>query len=300
MEDNRYSFEFRKKFALYLKKYAFYDKSIEILTTILKEEIAYYTIQTVERAEGAPEPQPNDIPQILEEEISVFAEESRYELKPNTNPYYQIRQTLYQLGKVYVFKLHAAKVSEAIGAAMMITKASVGSDETLFTANCLRLLKEVNLKSYSDRSKSYLVEAESAIKQAIDIVAAIVGDGPNYLKARVQLGLGDILLAKKKPDEAEKVMLESQRMIGEIYSDNHPIILEFNANLVDVYTAKSEDSEKLKAVQISEKNLEIAKQFYGPESMFIIKHELALGSNKIGNLQLAEAQTNIGNIRKIV
>jgi hypothetical protein len=34
--------------------------------------------------------------------------------------------------------------------------------------------------------------------------------------------------------------------------------------------------------------------------MFIVKHELALGSNKIGNLLLAEAQANIGNIRKIV
>lgn len=89
-------------------------------------------------------------------------------------------------------------------------------------------------------------------------------------------------------------------MIGEIFSDNHPVILEFNANLVDVYTSKPEESEKLKALQISEKNLEIARQFYGPESMFIVKHELALGSNKIGNLMLAEAQVNIGNIRKIV
>lgn len=29
--DNRYSFQYRKKYALYLKKFAFYDQSAEIL-----------------------------------------------------------------------------------------------------------------------------------------------------------------------------------------------------------------------------------------------------------------------------
>jgi hypothetical protein len=42
--DNRYSFEYRKKYALYLKKFAFYDHSIEILVAIMKDEIAYYNI----------------------------------------------------------------------------------------------------------------------------------------------------------------------------------------------------------------------------------------------------------------
>jgi hypothetical protein len=44
------------------------------------------------------------------------------------------------------------------------------------------------------------------------------------------------------------VILESQRMIGEIFSDNHPVILEFNANLVDVYSSKPEESDKLKTL----------------------------------------------------
>jgi hypothetical protein len=53
--DNRYSFEYRKKYALYLKKFAFYDHSIEILVSILKDEISYYNIQKVERPEGIEE-----------------------------------------------------------------------------------------------------------------------------------------------------------------------------------------------------------------------------------------------------
>ncbi|TNV71246.1 hypothetical protein FGO68_gene16973 [Halteria grandinella] len=297
--DNRYSFEYRKKYALYLKKFAFYDHSIEILIAILKDEIAYYNIQCVPKPEGVQE-QKDDLPQILVEEISVFASEDRYIMKPDTNPYYQVRLSYYQLAKVFVFKLYAAKVSEAIGFAKKITVESQGDEEELFIANCYRLLKEVNLKSYSERNKEAIEEAQRCIERAIDIVGKIVGDGPNYLKARALLGLGDLHLARKQVDEAEKIVLEAQRMVGEIFSDNHPVILEFNQNLVDVYSSKSEESEKLKTLLISEKNLEIAKQFYGPESIFIVRHELALGSNKIGNLQLAEAQANIGNIRKIV
>jgi tetratricopeptide (TPR) repeat protein len=149
---------------------------------------------------------------------------------------------------VFVFKLYAAKVSEAIGFAKKITVESQGDEEELFIANCYRLLKEVNLKSYSERNKEAIDEAQRCIERAIDIVNKIVGDGPNYLKARALLGLGDLHLARKQVDEAERVILESQRMIGEIFSDNHPVILEFNANLVDVYSSKPEESDKLKTL----------------------------------------------------
>jgi hypothetical protein len=42
LQDNRYSFLYRKKYALYLKKFAFYDRAEEVLKKILAEEIAYY------------------------------------------------------------------------------------------------------------------------------------------------------------------------------------------------------------------------------------------------------------------
>jgi len=53
-------------------------------------------------------------------------------------------------------------------------------------------------------------------------------------------------------------------------------------------------------VEISEKNLEIAIKFYGEESVYNLRHELAAASNKIGQLQIQEAQNNIANMRKIV
>lgn len=45
LPDNRYSFLYRKKYCLYLKKFAFYDRAAELLQIILAEEIEYYKIE---------------------------------------------------------------------------------------------------------------------------------------------------------------------------------------------------------------------------------------------------------------
>jgi hypothetical protein len=82
-------------------------------------------------------------------------------------------------------------------------------------------------------------------------------------------------------------------MISELFSENHPCILDFNSNLVEIYASMSEEGQKKKTVLITEKNLEIANKFYGEESVFTLRHHLAAASNKIGHLQIQEAQDNI-------
>ena len=96
------------------------------------------------------------------------------------------------------------------------------------------------------------------------------------------------------------MVLKAQTIIGCIYSESHPIIIDYNSNIIEVISNKSEEADKLKAVQISEKNLEIGRKYYGDDSIFLIKLELTNASNKIAALQLSEAQENIANIRKIV
>jgi hypothetical protein len=88
-------------------------------------------------------------------------------------------------------------------------------------------------------------------------------------------------------------------MIGECYSDNHPCILEFNNNLIEVYS-NMDEGRKSKTVNIAEKNLQIAQEFYGDDSIFALKYMLSYASNSIGALKLQEAQTSIANMRKIV
>lgn len=71
-------------------------------------------------------------------------------------------------------------------------------------------------------------------------------------------------------------------MIGEKYSDNHPCIIEFNSNLIESYSASSNTETRKKSLLVSEKNLEISKKYYGEDSIYTVKHELAVASNKIG------------------
>jgi hypothetical protein len=89
-------------------------------------------------------------------------------------------------------------------------------------------------------------------------------------------------------------------MIGEIFSDNHPCIIDWNSNLVEIYASMTDEGQRKKTVEITEKNLEIAIKFYGEDSVYNLRHELAAASNKIGQLQIQEAQNNIANMRKIV
>ena len=88
-------------------------------------------------------------------------------------------------------------------------------------------------------------------------------------------------------------------MIGECYSDNHPCIIEFNNNLIEVYSSM-EESKKAKTVLIAHKNLEIAEKFYGEDSIFALKYMLSYASNSIGALKLEEAQKAILKMKQIV
>lgn len=157
------------------------------------------------------------------------------------------------------------------------------------------------MKAYSQRNPSALEDAQRAADSCLKNLETILGtDKANYLIAKALLHQGDILIQRKQLEEAEKTVLRAQAMIGELFSDNHPCIMDFNSNLVEIYASMQDEAQKRKTVQITEKNLEIAKQFYGDDSLFILRHHLAVASNKIGQLQIQEAQDNIAQMRKIV
>ncbi len=142
LEDTRYSFEYRKKYALYLKKFAFYDQSQEILTQILKEEIAYYKLASLEAGEG--ELQVIDVDGVTTEAANEY-----YILKPNALPYNQVRNTYFAIGKIAIFKLKVAQAVQCLSLASDIATKASGEENTLYVANCHRYMKEAYLKSYS-------------------------------------------------------------------------------------------------------------------------------------------------------
>jgi hypothetical protein len=200
--DNRYSFEYRKKYALYLKKFAFYMQSAEILTTILQEEIAYYKL-TPQAAASADEEGPFKTVSLEGLKEAVKKEES---LKHNKAvPWFHLRATYYQLGKVYVFQLKVKEALQALKIAEDITYEAYGFEEHLYVSNIKKLEKEAHFKAYSQRNKQALEDAASAADHSLRILTKVLGgdDKPNYLVAKGLLNVGDVLIQKKSIDEAE-------------------------------------------------------------------------------------------------
>ena len=44
-------------------------------------------------------------------------------------------------------------------------------------------------------------------------------------------------------------------MIGEKFGDNHPIMINFNSNLIEVYSQMENEEKKQRCLQIADKNL---------------------------------------------
>ena len=58
---------------------------------------------------------------------------------------------------------------------------------------------------------------------------------------------------------------------------------------MEVYSQSETEADKVKVLQIAERNLDIARKYYGSKSLYLLKHELALASNKITSMQFQEA-----------
>lgn len=80
--DDPYSFIHRRKFCLYLKKFAFYERSSELLQIILAEMIEYYKIKVVEGGDESTK----SFKRISLEGISESINDDKYLLSPSMLP----------------------------------------------------------------------------------------------------------------------------------------------------------------------------------------------------------------------
>ena len=78
-------------------------------------------------------------------------------------PEMQIRNTYYQLGKIYVYKLKVKEACAALKQAEDITLEILGHGDNsnlIYLSKCYGLVKEVHLKAYSQRNPSALDEVD--------------------------------------------------------------------------------------------------------------------------------------------
>lgn len=93
---------------------------------------------------------------------------------------------------------------------------------------------------------------------------------------------GDLELEDKKGDEAAATYLKAQIMITALYGSDHPMIIYYNAAIIDAKQIQGRPGENNQEInRIAEKNLEIAEESYGKESIYLLKHILNIASTHI-------------------
>jgi hypothetical protein len=109
----------------------------------------------------------------------------------------------------------------------------------------------------------------------------IVGEGiQNSLIAYRIQSLADAMRDSERYDESEKLYREAQTIIGCIWGEDHPYILQYNGNLITTLNIKMTHQEGVTEAQkeelkvtlknIIKKNYEIAEKTYGTNSIHFI------------------------------
>ena len=88
--------------------------------------------------------------------------------------------------------------------------------------------------------------------------------------------------------------------VGALFSEDHPLILKHNSNLLEVYNQKGEQPEKEKVLLIARKNLEICEKAYGDKSIYSLRCLLQLSSNLIAQLKIGEANSFLVKMKDTV
>jgi hypothetical protein len=89
-------------------------------------------------------------------------------------------------------------------------------------------------------------------------------------------------------------------MIGEKFSENHPVMMGYNSNLIEVYSQTGKEEKTRSVIPICEKNLEISKNSYGEKSIYSLKYNLAIASNYIANMKIQQGNSYIVKMKDII
>lgn len=136
-------------------------------------------------------------------------------------------------------------------------------------------------KMASDRIQKPLEKAVESAQKSIDIMKSIIGQDVNnsLLAFRLQTK-ADALRDQEKYAESEALYREAQTMIGAIWGDSHPFILQYNGNMVTALNIKMTHQEGVSESEKEEikrslsrmisRNFEIAEETFGLDSIHML------------------------------
>jgi len=165
------SMSYKKKFAVYLRKFAFYEKTEKLLHEILKEEVKLYGLEFEAEEENVESEKPKEegeeekeAPEDKKEDVmrKIKWDKSKFqvtETKLMSHPILKIARTYYYMGKTKCNTQQIKASLEYIDYAYQLTEAVLGTDKHLRLAMLKLGRKDALLKNASLREKHLTIKA---------------------------------------------------------------------------------------------------------------------------------------------
>lgn len=298
LQDNYYSFNYRRITAQYQVFYMSYGDADALLRPLLKDELAYAGLLVEgkgkeDKIEGKVL-DAIDTSKIGTEQLYGGDEPGLYSVRGT--PLYKVLETLLLFAEVFAFKLRKEEALEIYKFVQENFLKVYGTELTVQNTYLLQMMGEAEQKSATERSSKPLNKAVEYAEKSVSIFEKILGITPdkevnNVLLALRLQALGDFYRDLEKYETTEKIYMRCQTMVGCLFGEDHPAIIPYNANLVTCYCSwkekKTEMMERMR--QIIKKNIEIATNHFGEKSIHILHH---MSADLINKIALGEINTN--------
>jgi len=88
----------------------------------------------------------------------------------------------------------------------------------------------------------------------------LIDEEHNYIRAKAYVAVAKVYLQKEERQKAEELVEKAKSSIATIYSDDHPLSVKFNQNLIEAYNLRPESKERTQLVnEICARNVEISE-----------------------------------------
>ena len=165
LQDTPYNFQYRKKYASYLRKFAFYTSAFTQLQGVLADEAKYYGL-TVENGDKSE----NEVVDVLStfkmDNLANYMKDEKNVLNPRQGiPHLKIKDTIYQMSKSLSLQLKTDDCLAYIKKCEDILTQVYGTEILLQVAQLYNSAKEALLKSSTPRNKINLDRAMEYVEQ---------------------------------------------------------------------------------------------------------------------------------------
>lgn len=186
---------------------------------------------------------------------------------------------LHELGKAYMI---SDDYSEAINFLKLADKYYSDNKDQVDILNRIQVKKDIG---ESFEQQQLFEEAEPYLRESYELADGIFDDNPLEY-SEIEMTLASLLHQTNRNDEAIVLANNSASKIKEILGGDHPVTITNRANLASIYSSAGKFDL---AIETQKENIKSAINYYGNNSIELIKHMTVLGNLYESNQDNANA-----------